>query len=44
MLGQQVAKGNTNQQNLNVSNLDAGMYLIQFNVNDTLETRKFIKQ
>ena len=44
MLGQQVAKGNTNQQKVNVSALDAGLYLIQFNVNNTLETRKFIKQ
>ncbi|MDO6595949.1 DUF5011 domain-containing protein [Oceanihabitans sp. 2_MG-2023] len=43
MLGQQVAKG-ISTNGVNVSNLESGIYLIQFNVNDTLETRKFIKQ
>jgi hypothetical protein len=43
MLGQQVAKG-TSANGVNVANLEAGMYLIQFSVNDTFETRKFIKQ
>ncbi|WP_452225539.1 GEVED domain-containing protein [Lacinutrix chionoecetis] len=43
MLGQQVAKG-TSTNGVNVSNLKTGMYMIQFNVNNTLETRKFIKQ
>ncbi|APX98990.1 GEVED domain-containing protein [Lacinutrix venerupis] len=43
MLGQQVAKG-TSAQGVNVANLESGMYMIQFNVNNTTETRKFIKQ
>ncbi|AEH00950.1 GEVED domain-containing protein [Lacinutrix sp. 5H-3-7-4] len=43
MLGQQVAKG-TSTNGVNVGNLEAGMYMIQFNVNDKIETRKFIKQ
>ncbi|OIQ23569.1 GEVED domain-containing protein [Lacinutrix sp. MedPE-SW] len=43
MLGQQVAKG-TSTHGVNVGNLEAGMYMIQFNVNDKIETRKFIKQ
>jgi len=42
-LGQQVARGKTSGQ-VDVSNLDAGLYMIQFNVNDTIETRKFIKR
>ncbi len=44
MLGQQVAKGNTTNKSLDVRDLESGMYLIQFNVNNTIETRKFIKQ
>ncbi len=44
MLGQQVAKGVTSSSGINVSQLEAGLYLIQFEVNDTIETRKFIKQ
>jgi len=43
MLGQQVGKG-TSTNGVNVGNLETGMYFIQFNVNDSLETRKFIKQ
>ncbi|WP_083476273.1 GEVED domain-containing protein [Lacinutrix mariniflava] len=43
MLGQQVAKG-TATHGVDVANLQAGLYMIQFNVNNTLETRKFIKQ
>ena len=43
MVGQQVAKG-TSANGVNVSDLESGLYLIQFNVNDTIETRKFIKQ
>jgi len=43
MLGQQVARG-TSANGVNVSNLDAGLYMIQFNVNDKQETRKFIKK
>ena len=43
MVGQQVAKG-TSANGVNVSNLEAGLYLIQFNVNDKVETRKFVKQ
>ncbi|WP_055447390.1 M4 family metallopeptidase [Lacinutrix mariniflava] len=43
MLGQQVAKG-ASTNGVNVAKLEAGLYMIQFNVNNTLETRKFIKQ
>jgi len=43
MLGQQVAKG-ISTNGLNVSDLESGIYLIQFSVNDNVETRKFIKQ
>ena len=44
MIGQQVAKGNTTNKSVDVNNLESGMYLIQFNVNNTIETKKFIKQ
>ncbi|WP_054852229.1 immunoglobulin-like domain-containing protein [Olleya sp. ITB9] len=44
MLGQQVAKGITTSNGINVSKLEAGLYLIQFEVNDTIETRKFVKE
>ena len=44
MLGQEVAKGTDGANGINVSNLEAGLYLIQFRLNDTLETRKFIKE
>ncbi|WGD35709.1 immunoglobulin-like domain-containing protein [Olleya sp. YS] len=44
MLGQQVAKGITTSKGINVSQLEAGLYLVQFEVNDTIETRKFLKQ
>ncbi|WP_397364280.1 immunoglobulin-like domain-containing protein [Olleya sp. R77988] len=44
MLGQQVAKGITTSNGINVSQLEAGLYLVQFEVNDTIETRKFLKQ
>lgn len=43
MLGQQVAKG-TSTNGVDVANLKAGLYMIQFNINETIETRKFIKQ
>ena len=43
MLGQEVARG-TSTNGVNVANLEAGLYMIQFNVNNTIETRKFIKQ
>ena len=44
MLGQQVARGTTSNQSLNVSNLEAGMYLIQFDTADGLITKKFLKE
>ncbi len=43
-LGQQVAKGNTTSNGVNVSNLDSGLYLIQFNANNKIVTKKFIKK
>jgi hypothetical protein len=43
MLGQQVARG-TSTNGVDVSDLETGLYMIQFNVNDKIETRKFIKQ
>jgi len=42
-IGQQLSRGNSSN-NVDVSNLDAGVYLIQFEFNDKVETRKFIKQ
>lgn len=44
MLGQEVAKGTDSVNGINVNNLEAGLYLIQFRINDALETRKFIKE
>ena len=44
MLGQQVVKGITSSSGISVGKLEAGLYLIQFEVNDTIETRKFLKQ
>ena len=43
-LGQQVARGNTTSNGVNVSNLDSGLYLIQFNANNKIVTKKFIKK
>jgi len=43
MLGQEVAKGSS-ANSINVRELKAGLYLVQFNINDNYETRKFIKQ
>ncbi len=44
MLGQRVSQGSNVSNGVNVSNLDAGLYLIQFRVNDTIKTKKFIKE
>ncbi|WAC01142.1 DUF5011 domain-containing protein [Lacinutrix neustonica] len=41
--GQQVTKGKISTGELDVSELEAGLYVIQFHVNGTLETRKFVK-
>lgn len=43
-LGQKVAQGISNANGINVSTLNAGLYLVQFEVNNTIETRKFFKQ
>lgn len=43
MLGQRVSMG-TSEAGIDVGNLKSGLYLIQFNVNGTMQTRKFIKQ
>jgi hypothetical protein len=43
MLGQEVGKG-TSANSVDVGNLEAGLYLIQFKINGQFETRKFIKQ
>ncbi|TXE19029.1 T9SS type A sorting domain-containing protein [Psychroserpens burtonensis] len=43
MLGQEVVKG-TSANSIDVGNLEAGLYLIQFRINDQFETLKFIKQ
>ncbi|WP_299883825.1 reprolysin-like metallopeptidase [uncultured Lacinutrix sp.] len=42
-LGQQVARG-ISTNTIDVSDLEAGLYIIQFNVNNKIETRKFIKR
>lgn len=43
-LGQQVAKGRTQSNEINVSDLKSGLYMIQFNSNSKIITKKFIKQ
>jgi len=43
MLGQQVTSGKT-ANTIDVSKLEAGLYMIQFEANGIIETRKFIKQ
>ncbi len=44
MIGQQVSKGTMNSNEINVSTLNAGLYIIQFNVNEKIQTRKFVKE
>ncbi|WAC01140.1 M4 family metallopeptidase [Lacinutrix neustonica] len=44
MLGQQVARGTTSGNGVNVSGLKAGLYLIQFDINDQVISKKFMKQ
>ncbi|TYB69538.1 T9SS type A sorting domain-containing protein [Bizionia saleffrena] len=44
MLGQEIAKGTDSANGINVSTLEAGLYLIQFTIDGALETRKFIKE
>ncbi|TYB69537.1 T9SS type A sorting domain-containing protein [Bizionia saleffrena] len=44
MLGQEVAKGTDSTNGINVSALEAGLYLIRFTIDGALETRKFIKE
>ncbi|MGH1384473.1 S8 family serine peptidase [Kordia sp.] len=44
MVGQQVAKGNIVSGNVNVSKLQAGVYMIQINAGSQTLTKKFIKQ
>lgn len=43
MIGQEVAKG-TSANGVNVNSFKAGLYLIKFDINNKIETRKFIKQ
>jgi len=43
MIGQEVTRGNTSKT-IDVSKLEAGLYMIQFEANGIIETRKFIKQ
>jgi hypothetical protein len=44
MLGQEVERGNTTGNGINVSDFKTGLYMIQFNVNNKVITKKFIKQ
>ena len=44
MLGQQVAKGMTSNNRLDVSNLEAGVYLIQLSTVSGIVTKKFLKE
>ncbi len=44
MVGQQVAKGNVISGNVNVSKLQAGVYMIQINAGSQTVTKKFVKQ
>lgn len=43
-LGQKVSKGISNSGEINVSKLNAGLYLVKFKVNNTVEVRRFFKQ
>ncbi len=43
ILGQEVSRGLSTDA-VEVGHLEAGLYIMQFTVNDTIETRKFIKQ
>ncbi len=43
-LGQQVAKGAYITNGINVSGLEPGLYVIQFNANNKTITKKFVKQ
>ncbi|TVZ53181.1 GEVED domain-containing protein [Dokdonia sp. Hel_I_53] len=43
LLGQKVSEGSSNT-GIDVGRLEAGLYLIQFNVNGKTQTRKFIKK
>ena len=44
MLGQEVVRGASTTNGINVSNLEIGLYMIQFNANGKVITKKFIKQ
>jgi len=44
MLGQEVKRGNTTGSGINVSDYKTELYMIQFNVNNKVVTKKFIKQ
>ena len=44
MLGQVVKVGNLNNRTINVSNLKAGMYILQINDGDEILTKKFMKK
>jgi len=44
MLGQRVAKGITKSNAINVEDLEIGLYIIQFNINNSIEVAKFIKK
>jgi len=44
MLGQVVAKGQLNQTQIQVNNLESGMYLLEINDGEDIMQRKFIKK
>ncbi|WP_452225540.1 M4 family metallopeptidase [Lacinutrix chionoecetis] len=44
MVGQVVAKGTSTTRGVDVSELESGLYLMQFNVDNEIISRKFIKQ
>ncbi len=44
MLGQEVAKGTSISDGVNVSNFETGMYIIQFNVGDETVSKRFVKE
>ena len=44
MLGQEVARGTTSGNSIDVSSLESGMYMIQFSFENKVVTKKFIKE
>ncbi|SFA98211.1 Por secretion system C-terminal sorting domain-containing protein [Flavobacterium swingsii] len=44
MIGQEVKSGNLNQNEINVSNLESGLYIFEVNDGEKMITKKFVKK